>query len=191
MPMKALFCLTGHWSPIPNTKPTSAAQIMVFHSPVHLRTQPGRPTEIFPQAYAYRQQEITYALDQIGKSPWADKRNIFLMGHSEGGIATAQSNHGGFRGIIISGWTCTNVIVAESKHPEIGGIHSPKDIPVLAIAYKDDVWRKGKNNEGRCADKADGRDLVQIDLEGNSHDTFGVKVAEDAVSIFLRQHLFI
>ncbi len=30
------------------------------------------------------------------------------MGHSEGGIATAQSDYYGVKGIIISGWTCTN-----------------------------------------------------------------------------------
>ena len=141
-------------------------------------------TNVFPQAYEYRQQEITYVKDQISKSPWWDQKNIFLMGHSEGGIATAQSRHGGFNGLIISGWTCTH-----RNAPGFDGIKSPKEIPALAVAFLDDSWRKGKFNEGRCANKADGRSLVQIDLEGREHGTFDSRAARDAVIKFLGENL--
>ena len=106
------------------------------------------------------------------------------MGHSEGGIATAQSTHGVFNGLIISGWTCTH-----ARNFEFDGIKSPKRIPVVAVASIDDGWRKGKANEGRCANKADGRNLVQIDLEGRRHDTHHSTVARDAVAEFLTDRL--
>lgn len=141
-------------------------------------------TNVFPQAYQYRQQEITYAIDQVQASTWWDKKNIFLMGHSEGGIATAQSTHEVFNGLIISGWTCTH-----TTNQDFDGIKSPKKIPVIAIASIDDGWRKGKPNEGRCANKADGRFLVQLDLEGKMHDTYHSAVARDAVVKFLSDHL--
>lgn len=141
-------------------------------------------TNVFPQAYDYRQQEIAYAKEQILKSPWWDQKNIFLMGHSEGGIATAQSNHGGFNGLLISGWTCTH-----KNNPSFDGIKSPKEIPTLAVAFVDDSWRKGKFNEGRCADKADGRNLIQIDLQGREHGTYDSRIARDAVAKFLAENL--
>ena len=141
------------------------------------------PSNIFPQAYEYRQQEISYAIEQLRTSPWADQNNIFLMGHSEGGIATAQSTHGAWNAQIISGWTCTSGV------SDFGGIHSPKHIPVLAIAYLDDVWRKGKTNEGRCIDHANDHDVTQIDLKGSDHETYSSPVARQAVIQFLKEHL--
>jgi len=140
-------------------------------------------TNAFPQAYDYRQQEIGYALEQLKKVNWADNKNIFLMGHSEGGIATAQSKYSGFNGIIISAWTCTNT------NWKFNGIFSPRETPALAIAYVDDPWRKGKQNEGRCANQAGRRDIVQIDLEGAEHATFQNKLAQAAVAEFLAKHL--
>ncbi len=141
-------------------------------------------TNVFPQAYLYRQQEISYALSQIQKSNWAEQDNIFLMGHSEGGIATAQSVHEGLRARIISGWTCTLSINAK-----FGGIHSAKELPVLAIASIDDDWRKGKANEGRCIDSAPGHKVTQIDLPGKEHSTYGNAAARDAVTKFLKENL--
>jgi dienelactone hydrolase len=141
-------------------------------------------TNIFPQAYLYRQQEISYALSQVQKSNWAEQDNIFLMGHSEGGIATAQSVHDGFRARVISGWTCTL-----STNPKFGGINSAKDLPVLVVASIDDDWRKGKANEGRCIDSAPGHNVTQIDLQGKEHSTYGNAAARDAVTKFLKENL--
>jgi len=126
------------------------------------------PIGAFPQAHSYRQEEIGYSLEKIKQSKWADKRNVFIMGHSEGGIATARSAYADVSGIVISGWTCTHKI-----NPKFDGIHSPKSIPVLAVAWIQDPWRQGKPNEGVCSDKADGRLLKQINLQGAGHDTYG------------------
>lgn len=84
----------------------------------------------FPKAHAMRQEEIRYAVEQMKNSPWADSRNLFLMGRSEGGQATARNQLGDFRGIIISGWTCTH-----AKNPAFDGIHAPIETPVLAMAF--------------------------------------------------------
>ena len=137
-------------------------------------------TNAFPMAYKYRQEEITYAFDQLLLSAWADERNLFLMGHSEGGIATAQSKHVGFKGKIISAWTCT-----QKNNPSFGSIQSPKEVPLLAVAYLDDAWRKGKPTEGRCIDSAEGRNLTQIDLVGIEHSTFSNATARKEVIKFL------
>jgi predicted esterase len=139
----------------------------------------------FPNAGRYRQEEITYALSQVMKSLWADKQNIFLMGHSEGGMAVAKSAHPDFAGKIISGWTCVNPL-----YPAYDGIYSPKNLPILAVAYVDDEWRKGKFTEGHCLDKAEGRiNFSQIDLEGWFHNTYGNSEARKGVKEFLNQHL--
>ena len=138
----------------------------------------------FPNAFKYRQEEITYAIEQVQKASWADKRNIFLMGFSEGGIGVAQSPHGGFAGKIIMGWTCTN-----KNFPDFDGIYSAKDTPVLAIAAINDDWRAGKHTEGRCADKAQGRsNFKQIDIPGSEHQTFRSEEAQNAVKSFLNQY---
>ena len=142
-------------------------------------------TNVFPKAAKYRREEITYALSQLMASSWADKKNIFLMGHSEGGIATAQSPHVEFAGKIISGWTCTN-----KNNPSNDGIYSPKNLPILAVASIDDEWRKGRPVEGRCADKAEGRsNFRQIDLEGWAHGTYGNSDARKGVKDFLNHYL--
>lgn len=145
---------------------------------------PDKPGEAgrFRQADNYRQDEIAFALSSLKALPWADSRNLFLMGHSEGAIATATTRHSGFKGLVISGWTCTH-----AKNPRYDGIFSPKEVPALAIAFKDDPFRKGRPQEGRCANKADGRELIQIDLEGSSHGTYGDIKARSAVQKFLRE----
>ena len=141
-------------------------------------------TNQFPQAYAYRQQEITYALMQVQKNNWADNNQVFLMGHSEGGIATALSEHDGFSARVISGWTCT-----AKNNPKFTGIYASKNTPVLAVASLDDDWRKGKPNEGRCIDSAPDHKITQVDLSGNEHGTYDSQVARDAVIKFLKENL--
>lgn len=136
---------------------------------------------LFLRAHDYRQQEITYALEQIQKSHWADKNRIFLIGHSEGGTAVARSEHKGTRGNVILAWTC-----AWRGDRFMAGIHSPKNVPVLAIAAKKDEWRVGKITEGRCADNANGRKVTQIDLDGSVHATTKYPESKPAVLNFLK-----
>ena len=145
--------------------------------------QSKKVTNSFPQAHDYRQEEITYAVEQIEKRGWVDKGNIFLMGFSEGGVATARSMHGEFKGLIVLGWTCT------TKGQFGGGIFATKDVPVLAIASIDDEWFKGTTLQGRCIDAAVGHKVIQVDIPGREHTTFHSMQARAAVIKFLRENI--
>jgi dienelactone hydrolase len=139
-------------------------------------------SNLFPMAYEYRQQEIEYALEQLKNSTWADNKKLFLMGHSEGGISVARSQYAGFRAHIILAWTCTS-----SYEMGLDGIRSPKEVPILAVAAIRDQWRVGKKTYGRCIDKADGRNVTQVDLDGEIHATTKYPESKPAVLNFLKQ----
>jgi dienelactone hydrolase len=139
----------------------------------------------FPQAFAMRQEEIRYAVEQLKMSPWADMGNVFLMGHSEGGNAAAQNSLGDFRGVIISGWTCTN-----AARPERDGIFAPLDIPILALEWSHDAWRVGRPSEGSCANKFGERKKArQVLFPGTEHATYDQAEARNAVAQFLKENL--
>lgn len=132
-----------------------------------------------------RQQEIDYALEKVMNSAWAQKDKLFLMGHSEGGVAAARTPRGEFRGIIISGWTCT------SKYPGYAGIYSPKTVPVLSILWTNDRWfPSGAHTEGTCEASLAGRTgSKHLSLEGFNHNTFPSPVAREEVKGFLEKNL--
>jgi poly(3-hydroxybutyrate) depolymerase len=138
----------------------------------------------FPLAEKYRQEEISYILEKLQTVNWSDKNNIFLMGHSEGGRASALSSHSGIKGKIISGWTCGNGLV------NWYGINGEKNMPMLAVAYLNDPWRGGLLNRARCSDYA--QDIIsftQINLDGQGHATSSNYVAKDHVKNFLVTNL--
>lgn len=138
------------------------------------------PSNKFPMAYQYRQEEINFAVGEIQKQKWYNGK-IFLMGHSEGGIATALNNNKEINGFLISGWTCTH-----KRDPDFDGMRIPEDSPVLAVASINDHWRKNSPREGRCADKAQNhKNFTQVDLNDSSHDTSENASAREAVKKFL------
>lgn len=142
-------------------------------------------TGFFPSAYLIRTSEIAYAYQQLAKTSWVDMNNIFLMGFSEGAVATARSEFKGFNGAIIMGWTCT------SRDPQFNGIFVPKKTPVLALAYSDDRWHPlGSPWYGKCSDKGQGRDNVtQLNFVGTEHQTLLAPGAVPAVDKFLLDNL--
>lgn len=134
-------------------------------------------------ALMFRQQEIRYAYEQVVKSPWADVNNIFLMGHSQGGVAVGMNRINNFKGMIISGWTCNNKWT--------GGISARKDMPVLAMGWDRDPWYYGTDLNGRCVDNArDHKNFTQLDLAGPGHSTSQSKDARIAVSKFLQENTY-
>jgi hypothetical protein len=141
-----------------------------------------RRTNRFPDAYKYRQEEIIFTVEKIKKISFVDQKSIFLMGHSEGGIATAQSSNTSFIGLIISGWSCTD---SSGHFPS--GIKSPKTVPVLAIADVNDPWRVSTSTYGRCKDVSSDRDITQVDLKNSVHETFHDEIAQDEVFNFLNK----
>ena len=138
----------------------------------------------FPQAHAMRQEEIRYAARRINEAPWWDKRNLFLMGHSEGGVAAARTKLPDFSGIIISGWRCTH-----GKNPQFDGIFAPLETPVLTVEWSRDDWQTDAT-KGSCSDKFTGRSQAQqLLLPGSGHNIYDQATARDAVARFLREHL--
>jgi dienelactone hydrolase len=132
-----------------------------------------------------RQQEIDNAYTMVVNSPWAQKNNIFLMGHSEGGIAAARTKRDDFQGIIISGWTC------HSKYQGYAGIYSPLTVPVLSIIWKQDRWfPQGRHDHGTCESSLVGRARSKhVTLEGFDHNTFYSTLAREEVKKFLLENL--
>lgn len=127
----------------------------------------------FP-AKKVRPAEARYALTKVKEQPWADKNNIFLMGHSEGGLGAAQSKAQGFKGVIISGYNC--------KH----GLQTNPNIPVLAIQHEVDPWLADNDKcSSRWGDRANAVELV---IAGSGHSTSHISLAKDAVSNFLKNN---
>jgi dienelactone hydrolase len=140
---------------------------------------------VFPAANAMRIEETRYALEQVRKSAWADANNVFLMGHSEGGQAAARNRLPDFRGIIISGWTCT-----DSTRPGFDGIFAPLEIPILTLEWDHDAFREGTPQQGSCANKFGERKKARrVLLSGTQHGTHGQREARDAVAQFLKENL--
>jgi len=137
-----------------------------------------------PEVHDMRQEEIAYTLAKLRELSWIDQRNVFLMGHSEGGLAVALWHGGEFRGHIISSWTCSN-----RSWPAHDGIWAPARIPVLAISFTSDPWYKGTYMEGSCEAKFGGRKFArQVAIPGPGHFTWQEQEARDAVTDFLRTH---
>ena len=128
----------------------------------------------FPFALAYREQEIAYAIGQLKKTNWADMSNIFLMGHSEGANAVAQTNIIGFRGMIMSSGFCAD------------GIKFENGVKGLVINFENDPWHKGN---GRCQQARNDGSLSLLFLNDNAHNSFDYPRVRDEVQQFLKQTL--
>ena len=79
---------------------------------------------------------------------WTDNENIFLVGLSEGGIATAtytpKNIKSSVKGRVIEGWTC-NV-----GWEEYQGVNTPYNEPVLSLVAKYDPWFQAEYLKGHC-----------------------------------------
>lgn len=128
----------------------------------------------FPLALPYREQEIAYAINQLKKSNWADMTNIFLMGHSEGANAVAQTNIIGFRGMILSSGFCSE------------GINFENGVKGLVINFENDPWHKGR---GRCQQSRSDGSLSLLYLNDYAHNSFDSQKVRDEVQQFLKQNL--
>jgi hypothetical protein len=93
---------------------------------------------------SFRLAEANYAHQAANNLPWVDKRTIFMMGFSEGGITAAKYQRGGLAGRIILGWTCN------SAWPEYSGISGPRDEPILAVVASNDPWYSRPSTSGHC-----------------------------------------
>jgi dienelactone hydrolase len=117
-----------------------------------------------PFVFDFRQAEINYALDNLWQQPWVDWDNLFLIGVSEGGLATAHYRGDYFRARVITQWTCNGA-------PLVQGISAPADTPILSVVQKNDPWYNtddGKQN-GHCGSYfGDRPNSTSIIIDGDS-----------------------
>jgi dienelactone hydrolase len=128
-----------------------------------------------------RPAEGALAYSEVLKMPWADKNNIFLMGHSEGGMAAALTREDGYAGRIISGYKCQR-----------GGIKAEREKPVLVINWGADPWfDSGGKSVGQCSDRSfwnKRTNATQVILAGGGHTTAYETAAKQAVQDFLGRY---
>jgi hypothetical protein len=113
-----------------------------------------------------RRAEVRETVHRLREIPWVDQRNLFLAGHSEGGIATAMYGGGEFNAHFIAGWTC------RSTNKEFDGIHAPASKPVLAVVGDNDPYYRYAN-QGHCGERFDllrNRQSRSIVLQGFGHE---------------------
>jgi hypothetical protein len=129
-----------------------------------------------------RPAEAEYAHARLQEQVWADASNIFLMGHSEGGMGASLTPELGFRGVIISGFTCLIP----------GGIRAQRDTPVLVINWQSDPWfERGDRSHRQCSERPFWRFRSKADelvLPGKGHATGYEASARQAVRQFLVDH---
>jgi dienelactone hydrolase len=145
----------------------------------------ARKGGLFPPVHDMRLEEIKFASDEVRKQLWFDGKNLFLMGFSEGAVAAVRTRLDGFRGVIATGWTCTN-----AKAPAFDGIFLPQETPLLTINHTDDPWYTAEHLRGSCESKFTGRLNAQnLTIPGRDHGTYHSEKARQAVVDFIKQHL--
>ena len=133
--------------------------------------------------YDFRQAEIGYALDRLGRFAAVDAANLYLVGTSEGGVATALYHGDEFGARVIAQWTCTGV-------PRVHGIAAPPETPILSIVRADDPWydsARAPDQRGDCGAFMEGRPGSRsVILEGGEgHDIFADPESVRAILEFL------
>ena len=93
--------------------------------------------------------DAKYAIKQLKGFNFVDEENIILMGHSEGGIATATLKFSDIsqklKARIIEGWNCN-----PDSWPEYSGMNATKREMVLSLVGKADPWFAYSNYKLGC-----------------------------------------
>lgn len=85
-----------------------------------------------------RMEEIYFSISQTEHASWAGK-DIFLFGHSEGGLAVASYTGADVNAIVVSGWGCPTRTLANRDATLIERpVKAPPSVPVLNIKSKMD-----------------------------------------------------
>ena len=124
-----------------------------------------------------RQEEIHHAAYRVRRIPWVDRKNLFLMGHSQGGTAVAAYEGDEFGAHVIAGSTCWR------------GVRSPRGTPILSLYSEDDPWRRNRPADS-CLRKAKARGVnMEFHLfEGRAHNLSRNKKARRLILDFLSRN---
>ena len=145
----------------------------------------GRNAYVFD----FRAVEISYALHRFRRLAWVDRRRLFLVGVSEGGLAAAQFRGAEFRARVITEWTCHGNTYQT-------GLAAPADEPVLAVVQANDPWYRGKRRRGDCGAffgrRPRSRSLVLRGGERHDvwRDSLGIQTILDFLSEEARRSLY-
>ncbi|MFK7793960.1 MAG: dienelactone hydrolase family protein [Gammaproteobacteria bacterium] len=139
-----------------------------------------------------RQNDAAYAIANAKQLSWVDENNVFLMGHSQGGVTTATFNskdeNMSVTARIIEGWTC------HAGWPEYKGINAPANEPVLALVAENDPWFQNSWTRGNCGayiNKHNGSQSIVLSegVLSARHALLEDKDLQEAVLEFLREHM--
>lgn len=102
-----------------------------------------------------RVDEINFAVSQTKAALWADPNNIFLFGHSEGGLAVARYRNADVNAIVISGWGCSVRVLDNGNYSTMDrSVMAPPSVPVINVkSAKDEI----DTRPGDCGDSILGR----------------------------------
>jgi dienelactone hydrolase len=138
---------------------------------------------LFPAVAEFRLDEARYSMERLKELAWADKANLFLMGHSEGAAIAALSDSPGYRGVIVSAWICTSL-----RFPKNSGIRVPTDTALLILDHESDPWYPYGPNR-HCSEYFGARtNAQQLTLPGTMHETF-VPEAQKTLADFLAKNI--
>lgn len=136
--------------------------------------------------YEFRLAEIAFAVQRAVELAWVDRRNLFLIGSSEGGVAAALYRGDEFNARVIAQWTCNGAAI-------VRGIAAPPGEPILAIVHRDDPWYAANRTRGQGGDCGNfmGRQPTSrsIVLTGSGgHDVFKDPSNVATILAFLNRH---
>lgn len=144
---------------------------------------------MFRRALSFRIAEANFAIREARKLPWIDGENVFLMGHSEGGIAVSKFRGESVNARIIEGATC------HYGWHDWSGLAAPEREPVLALLGANDPWHKGKpwwgKDCGSLMSNTNGsRSIVfTTGRYANRHTVLFSREGSEAVSAFIKTHM--
>ena len=135
-----------------------------------------------PQVMKWRHEEIRHTLMRLRDIRWVDQRNLFLVGFSEGGAATALYSGDEFNAYVIIGWSCV------SPFPDTDGVRIPSAKPVLALRGELDPYLRGHCGQ-QMYGRANSRSIV---YKGLGHPVILYRddnKAKETIIKFLKSHL--
>jgi len=160
-----------------------------YHQSCNTRTNNGG---MYSGTLHMRQLDAGYAIEMAKNLSWVDSDNVFLMGHSEGGITTAAFIAANMKQTVnarvIEGWTCHH---GRSRYR---GIKAPKSEPTLALVGSDDPWFQSSRSKGHCGsylDRSNGSQSI-VYREGylsKEHQLMTDPTVRMAIIKFLKDHL--
>ena len=124
-----------------------------------------------------RLMEVDYAIAKARALPFVNTNLTLVSGHSMGGITIGNMTRTDVTAYVITGWGC---------NPRLSG-RPPKQVPVLAIRFKDDPWlNDGFQCDGGFLTGRDKENTTSLVLDGQRtheviHDPRAVKAFLDFV----------